>query len=70
MDISLLNVFLPSGTLVGEAVDHSILVQDCSISSALALEILQSRTKPLIFTLIIQFGIPCKFPATYNPSNH
>ena len=31
---------------------NQVLVQDCSISSALALEILQSCTKPLIWTVI------------------
>ena len=34
------------------------LVQDCSISSALALEILKSCTKPSIFSKILAFDIP------------
>ena len=32
----------------GNKGDIDALVQDCSISSALVMEILQSRTKPLI----------------------
>ena len=34
------------------------LVQDCSNSSVLAMELLQSCTKPLIYLICIGHGIP------------
>ena len=43
------NAFLIISPLWVESASHNSLVQDCSNSSALAMELLQSCTKPLIY---------------------
>ena len=56
----------------GTDVDYHVdgLLQDCSISSALAMEILQSCTKPLVLPVWVKFSNPFLSLQWFHDSNH